>query len=210
MTVICKPGRVLSPLRYPGAKRLLLPSIRYLLPEHVDLLIEPFAGGASVALAMLDEGRAGQVILGDADPLVSAFWASAVHRPDELIERMRAETPSVERWDFWRAAEPSDELEAACKCLFLNRTSFSGVLHSEAGPLGGRAQTAPHTIGCRFGRDGLERRIRYVAELGAGGRIEVVAGPWQQTVAHTTATAGAVVYADPPYIEKGAAPLEGQ
>lgn len=200
-----RPGRVLSPLRYPGAKRLLLPVIRDLLPERVDLLVEPFAGGASVALAMLDEGRAEQVILGDADPLVSAFWSAAVHRPDELIEAMRAEPVTLERWDHWRAAEPSDELTRALKCLFLNRTSFSGVMHGSAGPIGGRAQTGAYAIDCRFRRHDLERRIRHVAELGAGGRIQVVAGPWQQTVAHAGGVVGAVVYADPPYVAKSEA-----
>jgi len=144
-------------------------------------------------------------VLGDADPLVSAFWEAAVGRPDELIEAMRAEPVTLERWDYWRAAEPSDELARALKCLFLNRTSFSGVMHGSAGPIGGRAQTGAYAIDCRFGLHDLERRIRYVAELGAGGRIEVVSGPWQQTVAHAGGVACAVLYADPPYIEKSEA-----
>jgi len=76
-------NRALSPLRYPGAKRLLLPAIRRLLPEHVDLLVEPFAGGASVALALLDEGRSDRVALGDADPLVAAFWSVVVSHPSQ-------------------------------------------------------------------------------------------------------------------------------
>jgi len=200
-----RPGRVLSPLRYPGAKRLLLPVIRDLLPERVDLLVEPFAGGASVSLALLDEGRAGRVVLGDADPLVSAFWSVAVHRSDQLIERMRDEPVTLDRWDYWRACEPSDQLGMALKCLFLNRTSFSGVMHGGAGPIGGRGQKGAYAIDCRFGRDDLEKRIRYVAELGAGGRIEVVAGGWRQTVAHAAAASSAVVYLDPPYIEKSEA-----
>jgi len=35
----------------------------------------------------------------------------AVDRPEELIEAMRAEVASVERWDFWRGTEPTGELE---------------------------------------------------------------------------------------------------
>jgi len=196
-------NRALSPLRYPGAKRLLLPAIRDLLPEHVDLLIEPFAGGASVALALLDEGRADRVVLGDADPLVAAFWSVATSRPDELIEAMRAETPSVERWDYWRAAEPDDELKAACKCLYLNRTSFSGNLHHEAGPLGGRAGRGEGIAG-RWAPETVASRIRHVAELGRGGRITVVAGDWQETVDVGLRMApDPLVYADPPYVSAG-------
>jgi len=196
-------NRALSPLRYPGAKRLLLPAIRRLLPEHVDLLVEPFAGGASVALALLDEGRAGRVVLGDADPLVAAFWSVSTGRPDELIEAMRSEVPSVERWDYWRATEPVDELEAAVKCLYLNRTSFSGVLHSESGPLGGRAGRGEGIAG-RWAAETVASRIRHVAELGAAGRITVVAGDWQETVDVGLRMApDPLVYADPPYVSAG-------
>jgi len=196
-------NRALSPLRYPGAKRLLLPAIRRLLPEHVDLLIEPFAGGASVALALLDEGRADRVVLGDADPLVAAFWSVSTGRPGELIEAMRAETPSVERWDYWRATEPGDELTRAVKCLYLNRTSFSGVLHGEAGPLGGRAGRGEGIAG-RWAPETVASRIRHVAELGAAGRITVVAGDWRATVdAGLRMDSDALVYLDPPYVSAG-------
>jgi len=196
-------NRALSPLRYPGAKRLLLPAIRRLLPEHVGLLVEPFAGGASVALALLDEGRADRVVLGDADPLVAAFWAVATGRPDELIEAMRSEVPSVERWDYWRATEPEDELEAAVKCLYLNRTSFSGVLHGEAGPLGGRAGRGEGIAG-RWAAETVASRIRHVYELGAAGRITVVAGDWRATVdVGLRMDPDPLVYADPPYVSAG-------
>jgi len=196
-------NRALSPLRYPGAKRLLLPAIRDLLPEHVDLLVEPFAGGASVALALLDEGRADRVVLGDADPLVAAFWSVSTGRPGELIEAMRAETPSVERWDYWRQANPSDELGMAVKCLFLNRTSFSGVLHGEAGPLGGRAGRGEGIAG-RWAAETVASRIRHVAELGGAGRITVVAGDWRETVDVGLRMApDPLVYADPPYVSAG-------
>jgi len=196
-------NRALSPLRYPGAKRLLLPAIRRLFPERADLLVEPFAGGASVALALLDEGRADRVVMGDADPLVAAFWSVAVHRPGELIEAMRAETPSVKRWDFWRQANPSDELGMAVRCLYLNRTSFSGVLHGEAGPLGGRAGRGEGVAG-RWAAETVASRVRRVAELGRGGRITVVAGDWRATVdVGLRMSNDALVYADPPYVSAG-------
>jgi DNA adenine methylase len=47
MSIVAEYRRqVLSPLRYPGAKRLLLPALRHLVPAPVDLLVEPFCGGA--------------------------------------------------------------------------------------------------------------------------------------------------------------------
>lgn len=47
---------VLSPLRYPGGKRRLMPYVAAALSANglePDLFVEPFAGGASVALELL-------------------------------------------------------------------------------------------------------------------------------------------------------------
>ena len=198
--------QVLSPLRYPGAKRLLLPALRRLVQRPVDLLVEPFAGGASVSLAFLDEGLARRAVLGDADPLIAAFWAMAAYRPDELIARMRAEPVTLERWDYWRSATPDDSLDLAVKALFLNRTSFSGILHGSAGPIGGRAQSGKYLIGCRYGLEDLERRIHYVGALGRSGRIAaVVHGDWQETLYSVPGARSVLVYADPPYVTKSEA-----
>jgi len=197
--------RVLSPLRYAGAKRALVPVLQQLVQRPVDLLVEPFCGGASVSLAFLADGLVERAVLGDADPLIAAFWVASAYRPDELIARMRAEPVTLERWDYWRATEPVGTMDRAVKALFLNRTSFSGILHGSAGPIGGRAQTGPYPIGCRFGLEDLERRIRWVGELGRSGRIaEVVCGDWRDTLSHWGTDSSVLVYADPPYVEKGA------
>ncbi len=199
-------GHVLSPLRYPGAKRLLLPALRRLVPAPVDLFVEPFCGGASISLAFLAEGLARRAVLGDADPLVAAFWSVAAWRPEELIARMRAEPVTLERWDYWRSAAPDDSLDLAVKCLFLNRTSFSGILHEGAGPIGGRAQSGKYRIDCRFGLEDLERRIRHVGALGRSGRIaEVVCGDWRETLSWATGARSVLAYVDPPYVAKSEA-----
>jgi len=198
--------RVLSPLRYAGAKRALVPILQRLVQRPVDLLVEPFAGGASASLAFLADGLAERVVLGDADPLIAAFWTAAAYRADELVARMRAEPVTLERWDHWRAVEPVGTMDRAVKALFLNRTSFSGILHAGAGPIGGRAQTGPYPIGCRWAPDEMERRIRFVGELGRSGRItEVVCGDWRETLDAWATGSSVLVYADPPYVEKGAA-----
>jgi hypothetical protein len=68
--------------------------------------------------------------------------ARAAADTDWLIDRMWSEPVTLERWDHWRAwrpARPTDR-DIAMKCLFLNRTTFSGILHGRAGPIGGRRQ----------------------------------------------------------------------
>ena len=206
-------GAVLSPLRYPGAKRQLLPFIRALADAEVypvDLLVEPFCGGASISLALLGGGVARQGVLADADPLVAAFWHAAAFDTDQLLAAVLDEPVTLERWDYWRAANPTDTLGQAVKCLFLNRTSFSGVLHGSAGPIGGRSQAGEYKVDCRFGRPGLKRRLSLVGELGTTTRIlDVWDTAWQETLKRLEAdflcpTDRVLVYLDPPYIKQSA------
>src|SRR5262249_3692815 len=77
---IVLPSR-LSPFRYPGGKSWLRPTmIRWLksLPFRPRLFIEPFAGGASVGLAVAELDLADQVILIERDPSVAAVWKVAL------------------------------------------------------------------------------------------------------------------------------------
>ncbi|AVT29877.1 hypothetical protein C6361_10660 [Plantactinospora sp. BC1] len=122
---------------------------------------------------------------------------------------MHEEPVTVARWDWWRASNPRGRRERALKCLFLNRTTFSGILHGRAGPIGGRAQTSAYKIGCRFGLDGLTRRIKGVAELAATGRLlDVWEADWRTALANIPKRYGmlepseVVVYLDPPYVDK--------
>ncbi len=228
-------ARYQTPLRYPGAKTGLAPVIGQLLSagsrhrsvRGVELLVEPFAGGASTSLRLVGDGTVRRVLLADADPLVAAFWQVAASETDALIARMRAEheqyiapgaAGAVQRWDYWRAwspptgAHPSTaRFESAVKCLFLNRTTFSGILHGRAGPIGGRAQTSDYSIGCRFNPDGLADRIAYVGHLYDTGRlIDVWCMDWRDTLDNTASVYKTLVpnhvvaYLDPPYLRKSA------
>ena len=164
---------LLSPLRYPGGKRALLPAIEARVKEHpTKLFVEPFAGGASASFHLLATGAVGRAIIADADPLVAAFWQAATTRPAELIEAIQQELVTLARLDYWRATEPTGTLSRAVRALFLNRTSFSGVLHNCAPPLGGRAQAGKVKIDARWYLTTVARRIEAVGQLAAAGRLE--------------------------------------
>ncbi|WP_084779516.1 DNA adenine methylase [Planobispora rosea] len=203
---------VVSPLRYPGAKRQLVPVIEGIIQANVPpprLLIEPFCGGATTSLRLAGTGHVDHVILADADPLLAAFWYTAAFDSKWLISAMWDETITVERWDWWRLANPKGRRETALKCLFLNRTTFSGILHGRAGPIGGRSQKSQYTIDCRFGKQGLERRILAVADLAATGRIlDVWNRDWRSTIEQAKkqfdmlTSDEILIYLDPPYVEK--------
>jgi DNA adenine methylase len=193
--------------------------------RRVELLVEPFAGGASTTLRLLGAGTVERALLADADPMVAAFWQVAAARTDELIDRISDEhathvagggETALTRWDYWRTWSPSpgmtratEDLELATKCLFLNRTTFSGILHGHAGPIGGRAQTSEYHIGCRFNLDSLVGRLEFVGHLYATRRlVDVWRSDWKATL-HGVASAyktllpdRVVAYLDPPYLTK--------
>lgn len=208
-------ARYQSPLRYPGAKSGLGRHIKSLVDGAAttlgrpDLLVEPFAGGASTALRLVGAGSVARVLLADADPLVAAFWQTAAADTDWLIDRMHEEPVTLDRWDYWRR-QPTAQLgrkEAAVKCLFLNRTTFSGILQGRAGPIGGRKQTGRYRVDSRFNKKGLEERLRFVGDLYDHGHIaDVWCKDWSATLGDVTEWYPGLLpnrvmaYLDPPYL----------
>lgn len=194
-------GTLHSPLRYPGGKRRLAPLVAEILraqPHGVETFAEPFAGGASVALHVLAEGLAERVVLGEKDPLVAAFWETALHDTDWLVRQVETRDVTLEAWNRLRAAAPRSRRERAWKALFLNRTSFSGILSGTAGPIGGQTQASAYDIACRFPRPTLARRLCRLAAF--GDRVAVVRR-WQDALAQATRERD-FAYFDPPFFAK--------
>jgi DNA adenine methylase len=209
--------RYQSPLRYPGAKSGLTDVIGDLITRASmklgapELFVEPFAGGASTGLRLAATGVVHRVLLADADPLVARFWQVAAADTEWLIDRMMQEPVSLERWDHWRAWQPSrpDDRDTAVKCLFLNRTTFSGILHGRAGPIGGRKQESAYKIDCRFNKEALAARLRFVGDLYTTNRlVDVWCKDWTATLNEVVEwyphliPNRVIAYLDPPYWSK--------
>ncbi|MEL7358044.1 MAG: DNA adenine methylase [Cyanobacteria bacterium J06560_6] len=200
-----------SPLRYPGAKRWMSNYIRLSIlqnPIHPELFVEPFAGGASVSLSVLYEGLVDRIGLVDRDPLIAAFWKTLFFDTEWLIEQVINTDVTLEIWDQLKQKRPQSIREKAFACLFFNRTNFSGILKSDAGPIGGRAQTSPYKIDCRFPKDTLVKRILKIAKYRQ--RVAFVWNlPWKSALSkvnkmqeHGSLSSPALFYFDPPFYKK--------
>ncbi len=209
--------RYQSPLRYPGAKSGLAGVIGDLIGNAAaelgtpELFVEPFAGGASTGLRLAGAGVVRRVLLADTDLLVARFWQVAAADTEWLIDRMWNEPVTLERWDHWKAWQPSDpqDRDIAVKCLFLNRTTFSGILHGRAGPIGGRKQESAYPIDCRFNKEALAARLRFVGDLYASNRLaDVWCKDWADTLTDVAEwypqliPNRVIAYLDPPYWSK--------
>lgn len=159
---------ILSPLRYPGAKRRLAGYVAEVLRLNSlrpKLFVEPFAGGASVSLQLLNDDLVEAVALGEKDPLVTSFWKIVFSDPEWLIERIESIEVTVDNWKYFRANSFRSNKDRALACIFLNRTSFSGILASGSGPIGGYSQKSQYKIDCRFTISTIAKRIRQAARL---------------------------------------------
>jgi DNA adenine methylase len=157
-----------SPLRYPGGKGKLSFYIQ-LLFEYNHLTdghyVEPYAGGASVALSMLFNEYASEVHINDYDYNVYCFWKSAIDKTDELCELID-ETPVT--LDTWRQQKEIQlhprkysQIKVGFSTFFLNRTNRSGILN--AGVIGGNNQNGNWKIDARYNKGNLVSRIQKIS-----------------------------------------------
>jgi DNA adenine methylase len=196
-----------SPLRYPGGKRKVTNFIKLLLLENRVIgcdYVEPYAGGASVALSLLYEEYADHVYINDIDRSVFSFWNAVLHRTDDLCARIHDTDVTVEEWlrqrSVQRAAQP-DDLDLAFSTFFLNRTNRSGIL--SGGLIGGQEQTGFWKMSARYDKTNLIQRVRKVARF--KNRITLtrldaadLLRAWMTPVSALT-----FIYLDPPYYLKG-------
>ena len=157
-----------SPLRYPGSKRRLVNSVRQLLELNnlrPALYIEPFIGGASIGLQLMQYDLVDKVIFMDIDPWVSSFWKTVFFDTEWLTEKILTTQVTLELWDKLKKSNPQTIREMAWACFYLNRTSFSGILEKRVGPLGGREQKSKYKIDCRFPRNTLVKRIEQISQF---------------------------------------------
>ena len=197
----------LSPLRYPGGKGLLLQFVREIVLRNAPpaaTYVEPFAGGAAVALGLLRSGDVDHAIIGDADPAIAAFWKAALQHPDELRDLIDRCQVSIGTWHKQAHAlehtDPTDTIALGFAAFFLNRTNRSGILRAR--PIGGLNQDGPYKIDCRFNKTNLLQRLRQVARL--ADRITVHSGDGVDLLDRLAPRCAhdAFVYADPPYLTK--------
>jgi DNA adenine methylase len=130
--------------------------------------VEPYAGGAAVALSLLFEEYAGHIHINDVNRSVAAFWRAAEHRTDELCERIVRARLDVGAWDRQRQIQRQrspDELDLVFSTFFMHLTNRSGIING--GIIGGRAQAGTWQIDARWRTDDLVRRIQKI------GRFEI-------------------------------------
>jgi D12 class N6 adenine-specific DNA methyltransferase len=201
-------NKLYSPLRYPGGKAAFAPFIAKIMEFNGVAgghYLEPYAGGAGVALELLFHGYACHIHINDIDPAIYAFWTAVTKHSCELLELVKSTPININEWHKWRAIlfDESNKniVEKGFATLFMNRTNRSGIL--KAGVIGGKNQNGTYKIDARFNKNSIIERIKKIAEH--SNAISVYCEDSLSLLSRCSCflPTSSLIYLDPPYYVKG-------
>ena len=175
-------------LKWVGGKRQVLDQILPLLPEFSGDYYEVFVGGGALFFAL----KPARAHLSDANAELISAYIAIRNDVEEVIRALGTYTNDAERFYAVRAIDWRDlgTWDAAARMIYLNKTCFNGLYRVNA--KGG--------FNCPFGRfknpkicdvenlRAVSEALRYVSLDCCDYRVEAA-----------LATAGDLVYFDPPY-----------
>lgn len=197
-----------SPLRYPGGKGKLTSFMEYMidrLGHRGGTYIEPFAGGAGIAVELLLRNVVSRIVINDYDKGVWSFWKAILTETDRFIELVRTVPLTMEEWGRQReiCINRNDKysFELGFATFYMNRTNRSGII--KGGVIGGQEQDGDWTMDVRFNREELISRIRNIAERKKD--IKLYNKDINSLIANYVPLYkdNVIIYFDPPYYKKG-------
>lgn len=197
-----------SPLRYPGGKNKLANFIaKICFDNNIDgHYVEPYAGGASVALYLLLEGKVSKITINDIDRSIYAFWHSIKYKTRKFCKLIEETDITLENWrkfvEVQKNKKKASLLELGFSTFFLNRTNRSGIL--DAGVIGGLSQSGTYKIDCRFNKQELIKKIKLIAKRKKDINIyNLDAIDLIEKIKNESRNSNTIFYFDPPYYLKG-------
>ena len=125
-----------SPLRYPGGKQKAISQIANYIPNYFKEFREPFVGGGSVYLYLLQKYPDLKFWINDLNPELYYFWMQSQNNLLELVDEVwKIKNTTKEGRILFNSLAKVDnetisELERAVRFFVLNRITFSGTIES--------------------------------------------------------------------------------
>lgn len=212
-----------SPLRYPGGKGKITTFVGNVLEANgiTGTYVEPFAGGAGIAINLLLAEKVESIVINDLDDGVASFWRAVIEDTEWLIDQIEHVPFDYNQVEnnlgpegyikYWRDTKLRYEnnryqsyKHKGFDFFMLNRMNVSGIV--KGGPIGGTSQQNTYNITSRFNRETLCGRILRIAAL--KDRITVTSFEASDFCKRLTAgdiceTNDCLVFVDPPYFIQG-------
>ena len=198
----------LSPLRYPGGKSKLYDFMELLIVNtghKGGTYIEPFAGGAGIALRLLENNIVSQVVINDLDKGIYSFWRAILTENKRFIQKIKETPITVDEWEKQRnillSQNKKYSFELGFAAFFLNRTNRSGII--KGGIIGGKSQKGKWKIDARYNKNDLINRIEKIYSYKH--KIKIYNKDVNSLITKYIPKYGdnSFVYFDPPYFDKG-------
>ena len=197
-----------SPLRYPGGKGKLASFMEYMIDQlghRGGTYIEPFAGGAGIAMELLLRNVVSRIVINDYDKAVWSFWKAILTETDRFVEEIRTVPLTVDEWqkqhEILVTKNDKYSFELGFAAFYLNRTNRSGII--KGGVIGGQEQAKDWKMDVRFKRDELVSRIQKIAARKKD--IKLYNKDVNSFIKNYVPLyeENALIYFDPPYFRKG-------
>lgn len=197
-----------SPLRYPGGKSRVSKFVAKLIEENNIIkgnYVEPFAGGAGVALTLLFSEAVDNIFINDKDKSIYAFWYSILNHTNEFINKIISTNVTIEEWLKQRDIqknENTDMFHLGFSTFFLNRTNRSGII--KGGVIGGKDQAGKWKLDVRFNKEALIKKIQRISAYKEHIHIyNMDAIDFLNKEVTKLNINNTLIYLDPPYYAKG-------
>ena len=143
--------------------------------------------------------------------MISSFWKIVFEDCNYLVEFIKNVKIDIDNFIHYKKVAFNDnkysEYELAKACIFLNRTSFSGIMANSTGPIGGKNQNSSYNIGCRFNKESLINKIKLISTLSE--KVEILDLEWKSTIeisndliSNKSFSKSVFYYLDPPFYNK--------
>lgn len=200
-------NRFVTPLRYPGGKGKFASFVKDLMQLNnlSGDYLEPYAGGAGVALDLLYNGYCQNIHINDFDVAVFNFWTAVTQDTDNFLQLMHETDVSIDEWfkqkEILEDPNNHTQLEHGFATFFLNRTNRSGIL--KAGVIGGKNQSGTYKLDARYNKKDLSKRIEKIGKY--RDQIKVYNCDALELLGKVDdlLPSDSLIYLDPPYYVKG-------
>lgn len=199
---------IYSPLRYPGGKGKVADYFKKVFKDNFlydGTYVEPYTGGASVALSLLLNEYVSRIIINDVDKSIYAFWHSVLFETESLCRLINDTPVNVSNWEIQKKIQKEKQnqelLTTGFSTFYLNRTNRSGILN--AGIIGGKNQLSTWKIDARYNKKDLLNRIKRIARYKDKIEVHNVDAIDLLSRLRNELPKKTLFYFDPPYYVKG-------
>ena len=206
--------------RYPGGKSNIKKKILRLFECFLDIngknfeFREPFFGGGSVGLEILDKTDLSFFWFNDIDKPLICLWKAVQNDPDELIEKVHKYIPTVESFfetkkllmENTSKPDGMNYIDFGFLKLVIHQISYSGLGVRAGGPIGGLRQQSKYDVGCRWNPKTLINKIKkwniaFSSIERYNGEKDIFTDvSFEDMIIHDK---NGILYLDPPYLVKG-------